>query len=133
VLPVVQNRGVQAELLERFFLPGRPELREAYEAEVRAEAARRLGRDVEVLLYSPARDMQLKEAGTLVRFPGGDDIRELAEFGDSVPRLRDLRDAYPRLWKLYVLTFETDRDVRRRLQEICMAHLPAGCVNALRL
>jgi hypothetical protein len=35
------------------------------------------------------------------------------------------------MWRLYVFTTETDRDVRRQLQEICLAHLPAGCENGL--
>ena len=78
--------------------------------------------------------MQLKEAGTLVRFPGTDgEIQPLSNFADQLPRLRDLEQSYPRLWKLYVFANDADRDERRRLQQICLDALPKGCVNALRL
>ena len=82
----------------------------------------------------PARSMQLKEARTLVRFPGTDgELRELVDYADQVPRLGDLRAAYRRLWKLYVLTSEPDPIIRRELQTMCLAALPAGCTNVLRL
>jgi hypothetical protein len=99
-----------------------------------AEARARFGRELDLILYCPARRMQLKEARTLVRFPGTDGALEpLSRYADQVPRLRDLEDAYPRMWRLYVFTTETDREVRRGLQQICLDHLPEGCRNALRL
>jgi HD superfamily phosphohydrolase len=131
VLPAYRNRAVQDELLTTYFRKGEPEARFAWEERVEAEAKRRFGRDLDVILYCPARRMQLKEARTLVRFPGQADLRPLEDFADQVPRLRDLRDSYPRMWRLYVFTTETDRAVRRQLQEICLAHLPAGCENGL--
>lgn len=134
VFPAYLNAAVQDELLSTWFAKGRPEPRFAWEAGMEAEARRRLGRDLDVILYCPARRMQLKEARTLVRFPGtGGELAPLVDYAERVPRLRDLEGAYPRMWKLYVFTTEPDREVRRRLQQICLAHLPAGSTNALRL
>ncbi len=62
-----------------------------------------------------------------------DRILPLDAFAHELPRLSDLRDSYPRMWKLYVFTSEPDKVVRRKLQEMCLAALPAGCVNALRI
>jgi HD superfamily phosphohydrolase len=134
VLPVYLNQGLQGVLLDRFFAVGRPEPRFHWEAEVEAECRRTFGREIDVVLYCPARAMQLKEARTLVRFPGeGERILPLDALGHDLPRLRELRDSYPRLWKLYVFASEPDLEVRRKLQEICLRALPPGCVNALRL
>lgn len=134
VLPAYLNAAVQQELLDTYFTPGRPEARLAWETSLEAEARRTFGRDLDVIMYCPQRTMQLKEARTLVRLPGsGDRILPLAAFAPRLPRLQDLQDSYPRLWKLYVLTSEPDRDVRRRLQAMCLAALPTGCVNALSL
>jgi hypothetical protein len=127
VLPGYLNQTVQET-------PGRPEARFEWEAAMETEAARTLGRELDVILYCPARTMQLKEARTLVRFPGsGARTLPLDAFVADIPRLRDLRDSYPRLWKLYVFTSEPDPEVRAKLQEICLAALPPGCTNALRL
>ncbi len=133
VLPAYANAEVQEALLDEFFAPGSATHRRAWEAAIEAEAAARFGVAVDVILYCPARRMQLKEARTLVRFPGEAELAPLERFAAELPRLRDLRDQYPRLWKLFVLTGETDRRIRRGLQEICLAHLPAGTVNVLRL
>ena len=134
VLPAYLNAGVQDELLATYFRKGAPEPRYEWEASVEAEARRVLGRDVDVVMYCPARRMQLKEARTLVRFPNTQGALEpLEHYVDQVPRLRDLRDSYPRLWKLYVFGSERDPVARRRLQDICLARLPSGVVNALRL
>ena len=76
--------------------------------------------------------MQLKEAKTLVRFPGaGDRTMPMDAFVDDIPRLRDLADSYPRMWKLFVFTSLEDKHKRRKLQEMCLKALPAGCRNAL--
>ena len=134
VLPFYLNRAVQDELLERYFDPKDPEPRFEWERAIEREAEARFGRKLDVTMYCPARRMQLKEARTLVKLPGqGGRIVELSQFGDLVPRLNDLQDSYPRLWKLYVFTSEPDLEVRRSLQEICLAALPEGCENGLRL
>ena len=71
--------------------------------EQRAEGE--LGENVDVMLYCPKRRMQLKEVKTLVRFPGaGERTLPLDSFAADIPRLRDMADSYPRLWKLYVFT-----------------------------
>ena len=104
------------------------------ERRIEEAAKARLGRDVDAMLYCPARSMQLKEARTLVRLPGtGAEARPLDHFSEEFPRLQDLQQRYPRLWKLYVFTSEADADARRKLQEICLRALPEGCVNALRI
>lgn len=132
VLPYYLNEQVQDELLATWFTPGRPEARFAWEARMEQQAAATFGRPMDVILYCPKRRMQLKEAKTLVRFPGaGARTLPLDAFAAEIPRLRDLASSYPRMWKAYVFTSETDRDVRRRLQEQCLAALPAGCRNAL--
>ncbi|MBK9129803.1 MAG: HD domain-containing protein [Phycisphaerales bacterium] len=134
VLPAYLNGAVQATLLSTYFTPGKPQARFAWEAALEERARREFGRDMDVIMYCPARRMQLKEARTLVRLPGsGERILPLSAFADQVPRVRDLETSYPRLWKLYVFTSEVDRDVRRRLQEMCLATLPPGCANALSL
>jgi HD superfamily phosphohydrolase len=134
VLPFHSNQGVQQELLDTYFAPGRPEARFAWEAAREAELRQLAGEAHDVILYCPKRRMQLKEARTLVRFPGsGDRILPLDAFAEDLPRLRDLADSYPRLWKLYVFTSVVDKDVRRKLQAACLRALPAGCRNALAL
>jgi HD superfamily phosphohydrolase len=133
VLPYYLNRDLQDELLSLAFAGNRG-ARSAWEEEMERRAKAVFGRDLDVLLYCPARRMQLKEARTLVRVPsGGGRIAPLSDFAGELPRLRDLEESYPRLWKLYVLTSEADRDVRRALQGMCLEALPPGCVNALRL
>lgn len=134
VLPFYSNQHVQQTLLDTWFAPGAPEARFAWEAEREREARERFGRDLDVILYCPARTMQLKEARTLVRFPGsGERTLPLDAFADEIPRLRDLGAAYPRMWKLYVFTSERDLEVRRELQRMCLRALPEGCRNELRL
>ena len=134
VLPAYLNLAVQQELVDTWFQPGRPEPRFEWEQRIEAECQKAFGRTLDVILYCPARSMQLKEARTLVRFPGsGDRTLPLDTFAADIPRLRDLRDSYPRMWKLYVFTSEDDVAVRRKLQEMCLTALPKGCVNALRL
>ena len=134
VLPFYLNESNQDELIATYFEPGNPNRRFAWEAELESQARSAFGKDLDVIMYCPARAMQLKEARTLVNLPGsGARIVPLSDFAALVPRLRDLQDSYPRLWKLYVFCSEEDRPLRRRLQEMCLDALPAGCVNALRI
>jgi HD superfamily phosphohydrolase len=134
VLPWYQNQDVQDLLLKTYFEPGRPEARFAWEEAMELQAQKSFGRAIDVILYCPKRRMQLKEARTLVRFPGsGERTLPLDTFAEQIPRLRDLAESYPRMWKLYVFTSETDRDARRQLQQMCLAALPAGCRNAFAL
>ncbi|MBL8734677.1 MAG: HD domain-containing protein [Planctomycetes bacterium] len=131
VLPYYQNQTVQDELLATWFTPGQPEARFAWEAAIEREALRTFGQAVDVVMYCPKRRMQLKEAKTLVRFPGaGDHTLPLDAFSEQIPRLADLAQSYPRMWKLYVFASVEDKSMRRRLQEMCLAMLPKGCRNA---
>jgi uncharacterized protein len=131
-LPYYQNQAVQEELVQTYFAPGKQEARFAWEQAMEQQAKQAFGEDVDILLYCPKRKMQLKEAKTMVRFPGaGDRTMPLDAFVDDIPRLRDLADSYPRMWKLFVFTSLEDKPKRRKLQEMCLAALPAGCRNAL--
>lgn len=133
VLPVYSNRDLQDELITRYFA-GDPTERFEWEDRMEERARAAFGRDMDVILYCPARRMQLKEARTLVRMPGGGgEILPMSRFAEDLPRLRDLEASYPRLWKLYVFTSEADPEIRRRLQAMCLEALPDGCENALRL
>ena len=132
VLPWYQNQGVQDELLRTYFTPGQPQARFQWEAEREAEAKALFGQPVDIVLYCPKRRMQLKEAKTLVRFPGsGERTLPLDVFAEQIPRLRDLAESYPRMWKLYVFTSLEDRAQRAQLQQLCLKALPSGCRNAL--
>ncbi|MEO0479077.1 MAG: HD domain-containing protein [Planctomycetota bacterium] len=135
VLTAAENQEHQQALLDTFFDPNAATSRRVWEQRIEAEAQKVLGRPVDVLLYCPAREMQLKEARTQVRMPSreGAVFGTLEDFADRVPRLGDLARSYPRLWRLYVFSSETDRDARAQLQQVCLRELPDGCVNALRL
>jgi HD superfamily phosphohydrolase len=134
VLPLYLNRDAQEELLQTYFQRGTPEPRFQWETEMEVRARERFGREMDVIMYCPARHMQLKEARTLVRLPGsGDRTLPLSDFAEDIPRLQDLQESYLRLWKLYVFTSATESEVRRGLQELCLEALPKSCRNALRL
>ena len=131
VLPAYANRAVQDELLATYFTPGRPETRYAFEQRLEAQLRTEFGRAIDVLMYCPARHMQLKEARTLVKMPGARDRPvPMSEFVRELPRLSHLQESYLRLWKLFVFTSDSDPAVRRRLQQLCLEHLPPGCHNA---
>jgi hypothetical protein len=86
VLPYYQNQGVQDELLATYFTPGRPEARFRGRRRWNRPSAQRFGQAIDVILYCPKRRMQLKEAKTLVRFPGsGDRTLPLDAFASADP------------------------------------------------
>ncbi|MCA8958779.1 MAG: hypothetical protein KDC87_22065, partial [Planctomycetes bacterium] len=132
VLPEYSNRGVQETLLRTYFTPGAPQARFEWESAMEQRIRAETGRDIDIVMYCPARSMQLKEARTLVRMPGRR-TAPMSELAAEIPRLADLQHSYLRLWKLYVFASEDDRVLRRRLQEMCLEALPEGCVNGLRL
>jgi HD superfamily phosphohydrolase len=104
VFPRYANRAVQDELVSRFFAPGRHEERAALESAVRERVSAATGRPAPlVVLYCPARKMQLKEAQTHVRLPDEAHVVPLARARHHIPRLVDLERSYRDLWKLYVL------------------------------
>ena len=129
VFPRYANHKAQDDLVERFFAPGRHAERRAFELAVR-ERLRESGEKNPpmVVLYCPARKMQLKEAQTHVRFPGIDSPRPLAEFRDRVPRLGELERAYRDLWKLYVLAGTDDPALLEKIAAVVADELP-GATN----
>ncbi len=134
VFPLYANRDVQADLLARFFAPGRLADRTAFEAEVGTRLARRGIEPPIVLLYCPARHMQLKEAATHVRFPAvgpgpgrrRESILPLSAQAEHVPHLAELERAYRDLWKLYVLAGTEDRTVLAAVADAVAELLPAA-------
>lgn len=124
VYPLYANRAAQARLLARFFAPGQLAERSAFETALRERLTARGHKPPIVLLYCPARQMQLKEAATHVRFPGPGDIRPLATFADQLPHLAELERAYRDLWKLYVLAGSDDPAVLRAVAEAAAELLP---------
>ena len=118
VYPLSSNQGVQQALLERFFSKGCHAERLAVERRLEARAKAKLGREVDVMIYVPARRMQLKEARIHVRFPGSSELRPLSEFSAQVPRLLDLETAYRNLWKFYVLISESEPGAIAAIQEL---------------
>ncbi len=115
VYPRYANREVQGQLVDRFFAPGRQAERAEVESELQARLEAEGYEPPILMLYCPARKMQLKEAQTHVRFPGQDRARPLSDFADSVPRLADLERSYRDLWKLYVLAGTDDPGILVRI------------------
>lgn len=135
VLPAYLNQSVQDELLSTYFTPGEPAARFEWESSMEQVLQQEFDREIDVIMYCPARHMQLKEAHTLVRIPGVNNDAEIgtapmADFAGRIPRLVDLQESYLRLWKLYVFTSEADPEVRTRLQQLCLESLPSSCRNA---
>jgi len=132
VFPRYENVTVQEELVRRYFAPGTQRERAAVEERISDLTRFATGRTVEVLLHCPAARMQLKEAGTHVRWPGESAVRPLSEFADRVPRLSDLERSYRDLWKFYVFADTAEPEVLRRVQEIALGEFP-GARNVYRI
>ena len=128
VFPASENAAVQAQLVERYFAAGGGEARSLVEGRIADAVKDATGQDVSIMVYCPAREMQLKEAHIHVRWPGVNGVRPLAEFAAEVPRLKDLERAYRALWKFYVLCNSSDHRVLRTAQQVAMAEFP-GATN----
>ena len=76
------------------------------------------GSEIDVIVYCPARRMQLKEARIHVRWPGEEGVQPLSKFAERVPRLADLERSYRDLWKFYVFTDAEDPALLAKVQEI---------------
>lgn len=125
VFPRYANADAQDGLVERFFARGRHAERQAFEAAVVEALGRRgMSEPPLVMLYCPARRMQLKEAQTHVRFPGASAVEPLSAFQSRIPRLADLEQRYRDLWKLYVLAGTDDWTVLATIGEIVRDLLP---------
>jgi len=132
VFPRYANAEAQADLVERFFSPGRRGERLAAEERIADLVRFATGREVEVIVYCPAARMQLKEVETHVRWPGEGGVRPLADFAARVPRLADLERSYRDLWKFYVFADAAEPKLLRRVQEIACAEFP-GATNVYRI
>ncbi len=130
VYPLYANREAQDALVARFFAPGQHAERSRVEEAVTAELEARGLPAPPVLLYCPARKMQLKEAATHLRLPDGP-IRPMSQFGDRIPRLADLERSYRDLWKLYVLAGTEDPATLEAIAQ-AMARLVPEAVNVYR-
>lgn len=126
VFPAYENAEVQAELVDRFFAAGGGEARALVEGRIEETVRFATGRDIKVIVYCPAREMQLKEARIHVRWPGVEGVHPLSDFADRVPRLGDLERSYRDLWKFYVLCDDPDRDVLLKVQEVAAAEFPGA-------
>lgn len=125
VFPRYANTRAQDDLVARFFSPGAHPERMRFELEVRQRLRAEGDPDPPtVVLYCPARTMQLKEAQTHVRFPDVDAPRPLSEFQEDVPRLGELERAYRDLWKLYVLAGTEDPIRLERIATTVAGMLP---------
>ena len=123
VFPRYENEAVQESLVERFFAAGGAETRAAVEERISDLVRFATGREVDVIVYCPAKRMQLKEARIHVRWPGEPALRRLGELADRVPRLADLERSYRDLWKFYVFADTTDADVLAKVQEVAKQEL----------
>ena len=124
VFPAYENADVQAGLVERFFAAGGGDARALVEGRIEETVGFATGKSLDVIVYCPAKEMQLKEARIHVRWPGVEGVRPLSDFADKVPRLGDLERSYRALWKFYVLSNEPDTAVWRKVQEVARAEFP---------
>lgn len=128
VFPRYANAAVQEDLVARYFAPGGAKARAEVEAKIGDLVRFATGRAVDVIVYCPAKSMQLKEARTHVRWPGTREVQPLATFSERIPRLADLERSYRDLWKFYVFADTNDPAVLKKAGEIAAAEFP-GAVN----
>ncbi len=128
VFPRYENESVQEELVTRYFAADGGSARAEAEARIEDLVRFATGQEVHVIVYCPAKRMQLKEARIHVRWPGVEGVHPLAEFSDRVPRLADLESSYRNLWKFYVFADSTDPAVLARVQEVAKQEF-SGAVN----
>lgn len=126
VFPRYANEAVQEALVARYFAPGGAKARLEVETRISDLVRFATGRAVDVIVYCPAKAMQLKEARTHVRWPGTPEVRPLATFADRIPRLADLERSYRDLWKFYVLADTSDPAVLAKVGEIAQAEFPGA-------
>ena len=118
VFPAYENEAVQTDLVGKYFASGGGDARALVEGRIEETVRFATGEDVRVIVYCPAREMQLKEARIHVRWPGVEGVHPLAKYSSRVPRLEDLERSYRNLWKFYVLCDSSNNDVLRKVQEV---------------
>ncbi len=128
VFPRYANEAAQEDLVARYFAPGGAKARAEAEARIQDLVRFATGRSIEVIVYCPAKAMQLKEARTHVRWPGIPDVRPLSNFSEHIPRLADLERSYRNLWKFYVFADTHDPLLLAKVQEVALAEFK-GAVN----
>jgi len=128
VFPRYENADVQESLAEQYFAADGASMRAAAEERIADLVRFATGREVDVIVYCPAKMMQLKEARTHVRWPGSKGVRPLSFFADRVPRLSDLERSYRDLWKFYVFANTSDPSLLGKVQEIAIQEF-SGATN----
>jgi HD superfamily phosphohydrolase len=123
VFPRYQNEEFQTELVARFFAEGGAANRREAEERIADLVRFATGSEVDIIVYCPARRMQLKEARIHVRWPGEEGVHPLAHFADRVPRLSDLERSYRDLWKFYVFADTDDPALLKKVREIAVDEL----------
>lgn len=123
VFPRYQNEEFQTELVARFFAEGGAANRRDAEERIADLVRFATGSEVDIIVYCPARRMQLKEARIHVRWPGEEGVHPLARFADRVPRLSDLERSYRDLWKFYVFADTDDPALLAKVREIAVDEL----------
>jgi len=123
VFPRYENAEVQEALVTRFFSPGGAANRHEVEARIADLVRFATGREVKLLVYCPAKRMQLKEARTHVRWPGETEVRPLAHFAEHIPRLADLEASYRDLWKFYLFADTDDPALLAEVQRVASKEL----------
>jgi len=123
VFPRYQNGEFQTELVARFFAEGGAANRREAEERIADLVRFATGSEVDIIVYCPARRMQLKEARIHVRWPGEEGVHPLARFAERVPRLSDLERSYRDLWKFYVFANTDDPALLAKVREIAVDEL----------
>lgn len=130
VYPVYANPSVQQNLIDRFFGAGSADERRATERRMTDSLAKRVGREIPIMLYCPSGRMQLKQAKMLVRWPGDSHLTRLSDHSAEIPRLADLENSYTRMWKFYVHALTNDPKELAVAGEVCAEFFPEA-VNVL--
>jgi len=129
VFPRYGNEEVQEQMVNRYFSTDGAEERGATEERIRDLARFATGTEFDLIVYCPAKRMQLKEARIHVRWPGDAGVQPLSAYSDRVPRLKDLERSYRDLWKFYVFGDIADARALAKVQEIARGEF-SGAIDA---
>ena len=124
-----QATAVVGGLVGRFFATGGAAARTEVEEKISDLVRFATGKETQIVIYCPAKAMQLKEARIHVRWPGEAEIRPLSEYSARIPRLGDLEESYRNLWKFYVFADTDDPSRLAKIAEVAQAEF-AEATNA---